>query len=145
MLIGFTSGSSGSDSDLSDSTKTERRSPHGITVTQTLTSTPTSLPHPHLAVGESARVHPVSSGMTNHSLEQAKSLHPPKLLPGVIFSRWLVTKNAMKKKWVSFRLGLKSSGSRKPTTDCRCVYKQRECQWMSVTSICVLVKNTDQT
>jgi len=65
MLIGFTSGSSGSDSDLSDSTKTERRSPHGITVTQTLTSTPTSLPHPHLAVGESARVHPVSSGMTN--------------------------------------------------------------------------------
>jgi len=81
MLIGFTSGSSGSDSDLSDSTKTERRSPHGITVTQTLTSTPTSLPHPHLAVGESARVHPVSSGMTNQFTGASKVSSPSQVAP----------------------------------------------------------------
>ena len=67
MLIGFTSGSSGSDSDLSDSTKTERRSPHGITVTQTLMST-----------CESAHVqHPVSSGMTNQTFTGASKVSSP--------------------------------------------------------------------
>jgi len=78
MPIGFTSGSSGSDSDLSDSAKTERRSPHGITVTQTLTSTPTSLPHPHFAstfLGESA--HAVSSGMTNQTFTGASKVSSP--------------------------------------------------------------------